>query len=56
VAKLLLVETCRRYVAAPAETFQLKVGLVEILVAALAGVTKTGDAGTAMVVKLHMSE
>jgi hypothetical protein len=43
-------------VADPAETFQLKVGLVETLTAALSGVTKTGAAGAVIVVKLHAAE
>jgi hypothetical protein len=42
VAKLLLAETCRRYVAAPVEAFQLKLRLVEVLTAASRGATKIG--------------
>jgi hypothetical protein len=55
-AKVLLVETCRRYVAAPAEAFQVNVGLVATLTAASRGATKTGAAGGAIVVKLHTLE
>jgi hypothetical protein len=52
-----LVETCRRYVPAPVEAFQIKVGLVEILTAASGGATNTGAAGSAtLVVKLHTVE
>jgi hypothetical protein len=45
VANVLLVEICRRYVAAPGDAFQIKVGLVKIFTAASTGVTNTGAAG-----------
>ena len=48
VANALLVETCRRYVAAPVEAFQLNVGLVETLTAASTGAARTGAAGMLM--------
>lgn len=57
VANPLLVETCRRYVVAPVEAFQLNVGLVEISVAASAGADKIGvGGGLMMVVKLRTIE
>ena len=54
VAKVERVETCKRYVVAPAEEFQLTVGLVEMLVVPLPGEISEGAVGTeSVVVNLH---
>ena len=42
-----LIETCKRYDAAPGEGFQLKRGVVDTPVEPLAGDTRTGAAGIA---------
>ena len=45
VAKLVLVETCRRYAVAPVAAFQLSVGLTLMLVAPSVGDASVGADG-----------
>jgi hypothetical protein len=45
VAKAELVDTCKRYVVAPGETFQYKVSVVGRSVAPSIGKTRFGGAG-----------
>jgi hypothetical protein len=54
VENVLLVETCKRYHAAPLDALQLKVGVMETQVALLVGEARVGDNGGATgIVKLH---